>query len=129
MVTTHYMDEAELCQRVGFISQGRLMALDTPARLKETQMRGQVLEISAARPDRAMRVAASAAQAAGPAAAGGGGALRRAGPRRGAAAEEFTAPVAAHLAQKRRGWRARHRVDRADAGRRVHFGGEAEVGW
>ena len=32
MVTTHYMDEAELCQRVGFISQGALVALDTPAR-------------------------------------------------------------------------------------------------
>ena len=46
LVTTHYMDEAELCQRVGFISQGRLMALDTPARLKVDQMRGQVLEIN-----------------------------------------------------------------------------------
>jgi len=64
MVTTHYMDEAELCQRVGFISQGRLVALDTPARLKETQMRGQVLEISTAAPDRAMRVL-KAAQASG----------------------------------------------------------------
>jgi ABC-2 type transport system ATP-binding protein len=45
MVTTHYMDEAELCQRVGFISQGRLIALDTPDRLKRTQMRGHVLEL------------------------------------------------------------------------------------
>ena len=64
MVTTHYMDEAELCQRVGFISQGRLVALDTPARLKETQMRGQVLEISTPTPDRAMR-SLKAAQASG----------------------------------------------------------------
>ena len=71
MVTTHYMDEAELCQRVGFISQGRLIALDTPARLKETQMRGQVLEIacpadasSSAGADRALRVL-KAAQATG----------------------------------------------------------------
>lgn len=64
MVTTHYMDEAELCQRVGFISQGKLLALDTPARLKETQMRGQVLEIRAADPDRAVRVL-KAAQAGG----------------------------------------------------------------
>lgn len=64
MVTTHYMDEAELCQRVGFINQGRLVALDTPARLKETQMRGQVLEISSGSADRAMRVL-KAAQASG----------------------------------------------------------------
>ncbi len=46
LVTTHYMDEAELCQRVGFISQGRLVAMDSPSRLKQTQMHGQVLEIS-----------------------------------------------------------------------------------
>ena len=45
MVTTHYMDEAELCQRVGFISQGRLIALDTPERLKRTHMHGHVLEL------------------------------------------------------------------------------------
>jgi ABC-2 type transport system ATP-binding protein len=38
LVTTHFMDEAELCQRVGFITQGRLVAIDTPGRLKQTQM-------------------------------------------------------------------------------------------
>ena len=62
LVTTHYMDEAELCQRVGFISQGRLVALDSPGKLKLTQMRGQVLEISVANPDRAMRVLKAAQQ-------------------------------------------------------------------
>ena len=62
LVTTHYMDEAELCQRVGFISQGRLVALDSPARLKQTQMRGRVLEISSAAPDRVMLVLKSAQQ-------------------------------------------------------------------
>jgi ABC-2 type transport system ATP-binding protein len=56
LVTTHYMDEAELCQRVGFISQGRVVALDSPSRLKQTQMRGCVLEISSPLPDRAMSV-------------------------------------------------------------------------
>jgi ABC-2 type transport system ATP-binding protein len=56
LVTTHYMDEAELCQRIGFISQGRLVALDTPARLKQTRMRGDVLEIATTDPDGAMRV-------------------------------------------------------------------------
>lgn len=54
LVTTHYMDEAELCRRVGFISQGKLVALDSPSRLKVTQMRGEVLEIRVAHPERAM---------------------------------------------------------------------------
>lgn len=62
LVTTHYMDEAELCQRIGFISGGRLVALDTPSRLKATQMRGEVLEINAANPDVAMRVLKAAQQ-------------------------------------------------------------------
>ncbi len=56
MVTTHYMDEAELCQRVGFISQGKLLALDTPESLKLERMRGKVLEINTPEPDRAMRI-------------------------------------------------------------------------
>jgi ABC-2 type transport system ATP-binding protein len=44
-VTTHYMDEAEHCQRLGFVSQGRLVALGSPAALKSARMRGQVLEV------------------------------------------------------------------------------------
>ncbi len=55
LVTTHYMDEAELCQRVAFLSRGKLIALDTPDRLKQTQMRGQVLEVNTPNPDAAMR--------------------------------------------------------------------------
>jgi ABC-2 type transport system ATP-binding protein len=34
-VTTHYMDEAEYCQRVSIMVDGRIEALDTPERLKE----------------------------------------------------------------------------------------------
>lgn len=34
-LTTHYMEEAdELCRRVAFLSEGRIVALDTPANLK-----------------------------------------------------------------------------------------------
>lgn len=62
LVTTHYMDEAELCQRIGFISGGRLVAIDTPSRLKQTQMRGEVLEINTVNPDVAMRVLKAAQQ-------------------------------------------------------------------
>jgi ABC-2 type transport system ATP-binding protein len=62
LVTTHYMDEAELCQRVGFISHGRLVAMDSPARLKQTQMRGRVLEISSPLPDRVMSLLKTAQQ-------------------------------------------------------------------
>jgi len=34
-VTTHYMDEAEYCTRVSIMVDGKIEALDTPARLKE----------------------------------------------------------------------------------------------
>lgn len=34
-VTTHYMDEAELCDTIGFINNGVLSAFGTPDRLKE----------------------------------------------------------------------------------------------
>ncbi|HEX3692860.1 MAG TPA: ATP-binding cassette domain-containing protein [Solirubrobacteraceae bacterium] len=33
-LTTHYMDEAEYCDRIAIIDQGRIVALDTPAALK-----------------------------------------------------------------------------------------------
>ncbi|HZV74659.1 MAG TPA: ATP-binding cassette domain-containing protein [Conexibacter sp.] len=33
-LTTHYMDEAEHCDRIGIIDQGRVIALDTPEALK-----------------------------------------------------------------------------------------------
>jgi ABC-2 type transport system ATP-binding protein len=34
-VTTHYLDEAEYCRRIGLMADGKLVALDTPAALKK----------------------------------------------------------------------------------------------
>jgi ABC-2 type transport system ATP-binding protein len=35
-MTTHYMDEAEFCDRIAIMDQGEIVALDTPEALKET---------------------------------------------------------------------------------------------
>jgi len=42
-VTTHYLDEAEYCRRIGLMVDGKLVALDTPAGLKRTWVPDQVL--------------------------------------------------------------------------------------
>ena len=34
-LTTHYMDEAEVADRIGVMDHGRMVALDTPAKLKD----------------------------------------------------------------------------------------------
>jgi ABC-2 type transport system ATP-binding protein len=34
-VTTHYMDEAEYCDRISIMNEGKIVALDTPANLKK----------------------------------------------------------------------------------------------
>jgi ABC-2 type transport system ATP-binding protein len=41
-VTTHYLDEAEYCARIGLMVDGRLVALDTPEGLKRTYVPEQV---------------------------------------------------------------------------------------
>ncbi len=40
MVTTHYMDEAEYCGRVGIMQDGKLLAMDTPSGLKANTLPG-----------------------------------------------------------------------------------------
>ena len=44
-VTTHYMDEAEYCDRVSVMVDGRIEALDSPARLKERYEAGTMDEV------------------------------------------------------------------------------------
>ena len=44
-VTTHYMDEAEYCNRLVLIYQGRIVASGSPAQLKRTAMKGELLLI------------------------------------------------------------------------------------
>ena len=44
-ITTHYMDEAEHCNRVAFMYRSKLMALDTPAGLKSTYLRGAAWDL------------------------------------------------------------------------------------
>jgi len=44
-VTTHYMDEAEYCDRLALIYQGRIIALGTPSELKLKTIAQGVLEV------------------------------------------------------------------------------------
>jgi ABC-2 type transport system ATP-binding protein len=46
-VTTHYMDEAEHCDRLGLIYRGKLIALGSPQQLKERYAAGALLEVHA----------------------------------------------------------------------------------
>ncbi len=47
LVTTHYMDEAEYCHRVGMMRSGKLLAMDTPQKLKQRFILGSVYEVYA----------------------------------------------------------------------------------
>jgi len=53
-VTTHYMDEAEYCDRLGLIYRGELIASGTPVVLKSRLMKEEVLEVLCERPQEAM---------------------------------------------------------------------------
>ena len=42
-VTTHYMEEAEYCNRLALIFRGKMVALGTPSELKHNSMKGELL--------------------------------------------------------------------------------------
>jgi ABC-2 type transport system ATP-binding protein len=44
-VTTHYMDEAEYCDRITIMSEGRIVALDSPSALREQHGTASVEEL------------------------------------------------------------------------------------
>ena len=45
-VTTHYMDEAEYCDRIALMRTGEMIALDSPVNLKNNVFPEPLLEIS-----------------------------------------------------------------------------------
>ena len=53
-VTTHYMEEAEYCDRIGLIYRGELIASGSPDELKARHMDGEVMEVACDRPQDAM---------------------------------------------------------------------------
>lgn len=46
-ITTHYMDEAEYCSRVGLMKDGKLLAFDRPSVLKSTVIQGDAWDVAA----------------------------------------------------------------------------------
>ncbi len=53
-LTTHYMDEAEYCDRIAIIDHGKIIALDTPAKLK-AQVQGDCIILNTADNERAQQ--------------------------------------------------------------------------
>ncbi|NLV15973.1 MAG: ABC transporter ATP-binding protein [Syntrophomonadaceae bacterium] len=45
IVTTHFMDEAERCHRIAFMSQGKLLAFASPWFLKHNTLQGYLVEV------------------------------------------------------------------------------------
>jgi ABC-2 type transport system ATP-binding protein len=60
LATTHYMDEAEYCERVGVMRDGKLLAMDTPTKLKSSVIRGDVWEVFAQPLERGLELLAGA---------------------------------------------------------------------
>ncbi|NIP57625.1 MAG: ATP-binding cassette domain-containing protein, partial [Gemmatimonadetes bacterium] len=55
LVTTHYMDEAERCERVALLNAGRLVGLGSPEALRRS-VAGRMVEMEVDRPVAALRV-------------------------------------------------------------------------
>ena len=55
LVTTHYMEEAEHCNRLALMNRGRLIALDAPAALKAS-LEWPILEVRSDDPSRAAAI-------------------------------------------------------------------------
>jgi ABC-2 type transport system ATP-binding protein len=53
-MTTHYMDEAEYCDRIAIIDRGKIVALGTPDQLK-AMVGGDVVTMTSSQPDAAAR--------------------------------------------------------------------------
>ncbi len=44
-ITTHYMDEAEHCHRLGLLYQAKLITIGSPLQLKTDQVKGELIEV------------------------------------------------------------------------------------
>ncbi len=53
-VTTHYMDEADYCDRLALIYRGKIIAEGSPGELRQKHMKREVLEIEADKPVEAL---------------------------------------------------------------------------
>ena len=49
-VTTHYMEEAEYCDRIALIYHGKMIALGSPGELKATVMQDRILDVRCTEP-------------------------------------------------------------------------------
>jgi ABC-2 type transport system ATP-binding protein len=56
LVTTHYMDEAEHCDRIAFMHAGRLVALGNMGELRRVFASSQLLEVACPRPLEALEI-------------------------------------------------------------------------
>lgn len=53
-VTTHYMEEAEYCDRIGLVHRGELISVGTPHQLKTDLMKESVIDVTCDRPQDAI---------------------------------------------------------------------------